>query len=381
MQENGLRQVTKRFPKLEKDAKTEVLVIGGGITGILCSYFLQQAGYESMIVEMDEVGSGASGASSGILYYGSGTNLVPAIQLWGKEAAQFVWKETADSIKDMAALIGKNNIDCIRKADGIMAANTIEQTKLLEEEKRELEKAGLKHNLLSSSDLRQFYIGQKFESGLHFYDTPQIYPALFAAELALKSNLKLFEYTKMETFKKENDSFVVNTSRGKINCGKIIFATNDFPVPPEKSLGLENHFKQESSVIIASQRLTRGQIEKFYPKEAIVWTMDENYDIVYPHEDRLILEIYRMVAIQEKLALYYPDFNFKQEAQWGSSWGRTSDWLPLAGEVQKGVFAACATGDQGSTIAYTIAKYVKDMVEGRKNRFLDLTDPKRFIDL
>ena len=130
MQENGLRQVTKRFPKLEKDAKTEVLVIGGGITGILCSYFLQQAGYESMIVEMDEVGSGASGASSGILYYGSGTNLVPAIQLWGKEAAQFVWKETADSIKDMAALIGKNNIDCIRKADGIMAANTIEQTKL-----------------------------------------------------------------------------------------------------------------------------------------------------------------------------------------------------------------------------------------------------------
>src|SRR3989338_6391324 len=112
MQENGLRQVTKRFPKLEKDAKTEVLVIGGGITGVLCSYFLQQAGHESMIVEMDEVGSGASGASSGILYYGSGTNLVPAIQLWGKEKAQLIWKETTENIKELSDFVQKENIEC-----------------------------------------------------------------------------------------------------------------------------------------------------------------------------------------------------------------------------------------------------------------------------
>ena len=75
---------------------------------------------------------------------------------------------------------------------------------------------------------------------------------------------------------------------------------------------------------------------------------------------------------------YYPEFDFKQELQWGSSWGRTSDWLPLAGEIQKNIFAAAATGDQGTTMGYTIAKHVVDMIEGKKNKFLEFTNPKRF---
>ena len=32
------------FPKLEKDLESDVLVIGGGICGILCAYYLQKSG-------------------------------------------------------------------------------------------------------------------------------------------------------------------------------------------------------------------------------------------------------------------------------------------------------------------------------------------------
>lgn len=32
------------FPTLEKDIRTQVLIIGGGMAGVLCAYFLQQAG-------------------------------------------------------------------------------------------------------------------------------------------------------------------------------------------------------------------------------------------------------------------------------------------------------------------------------------------------
>lgn len=380
MQENILRPVVKRFPQLKNDAKTEVLVVGGGITGVLCSYFLNKAGYETIVLEMDEVGSGASGASSGILYYGTGTNLVPAIDLWGRETAAYIWKETAKNVKELAALAEKNSLNCgLRRPGGIMVARTDEEVKFLEHEQAELAKIGIKHPPLSSTEVKQFYPAQAFKAGLHFHGCSQIYPALFAAELAGKTNLPLYEYTKMESVKHAKEGLIVKTPTAKISCSKIIFATNDFPVPPEKPLGIEKHFIQESSVIIASQKVARGQIKKIYPKETILWTMDKNYDIIYEHEGRFILELYRLERLAEKLAFYYPGFDFKQEAQWGSSWARVKDWLPLAGEFQPNIYTAMAMSDQGTTMGYTTAKHIVDMIEGRKNKYLELTDPKRLI--
>lgn len=39
------------FPTLEGGIKTDVLIIGGGITGILCAYFLQEKGMDYVLVE------------------------------------------------------------------------------------------------------------------------------------------------------------------------------------------------------------------------------------------------------------------------------------------------------------------------------------------
>ena len=51
---------TGPFPALRKDVKTDVLIIGGGICGILCAYFLQQKGVDCMLVEKAGVGSGVT---------------------------------------------------------------------------------------------------------------------------------------------------------------------------------------------------------------------------------------------------------------------------------------------------------------------------------
>ena len=44
------------FEALKTDAKTNVLIIGGGIAGILCAYMLKQAGIGYMLVEDDKQG-------------------------------------------------------------------------------------------------------------------------------------------------------------------------------------------------------------------------------------------------------------------------------------------------------------------------------------
>ena len=47
-----------KFDKLKGEVNTDVFIIGGGMCGILCAYFLQQAGVDYVLVEGDRIASG-----------------------------------------------------------------------------------------------------------------------------------------------------------------------------------------------------------------------------------------------------------------------------------------------------------------------------------
>ena len=47
-----------QFPRLQRDQKTDVLIIGGGLAGILCAYMLQKSGIDYMLVEAKRICSG-----------------------------------------------------------------------------------------------------------------------------------------------------------------------------------------------------------------------------------------------------------------------------------------------------------------------------------
>ena len=49
-----------RFPSQKDDIRTDVLVIGGGISGILTAYFLQQKGIDYVLVEKGRICSGTT---------------------------------------------------------------------------------------------------------------------------------------------------------------------------------------------------------------------------------------------------------------------------------------------------------------------------------
>ena len=46
------------FKILKGNIKTDVLIIGGGLCGILCAYLLQEAGVDCLLAEADTIGSG-----------------------------------------------------------------------------------------------------------------------------------------------------------------------------------------------------------------------------------------------------------------------------------------------------------------------------------
>jgi glycine/D-amino acid oxidase-like deaminating enzyme len=56
---------SKRYTRLSDDLKTDVVIAGGGITGLTCAYLLKKAGLKVVVLEKNSIGSGTTGRTTG----------------------------------------------------------------------------------------------------------------------------------------------------------------------------------------------------------------------------------------------------------------------------------------------------------------------------
>ncbi len=372
---NPLFPVKDQFPVLDKDISVDITVVGGGITGISCAFHLAKNGYKVAVLEEQEVGSGATGASSGILYYGTGTDLKKATELFGKEKAPMLWKESKLSIDTMEKIIENNSIECdLRKPGALMVAKNEDEGSFLEQELAALKDIGFEGDILQSEELKTYFTQKEFVAGLLQNNVSQIAPGLFAAGLAKTANLSVYNNSPLVNYKEEKDSVIIETPKAKVKSQKVVFATNRKPF-----FGLENYFFIENSVILASKRLSKEQIRDIWPEHKIIWTAEDKYDIIYEHDSRAILEFYYFKGARDKIKYYLPNFDFVQEYTWGDSWSKTNDWLPIMGKIKENIYAAIAMGDQGIVMGFTAGRKIVDLISGRQDDLLDMVSPKRFL--
>jgi gamma-glutamylputrescine oxidase len=346
--------------------------VGGGIAGMSCAFHLQNSGYRVAVIEKEEIGSAATGASSGILYYGSGGNFVEAIQRYGKANARTLWNETKIAIGDIVSLIEKHGIHCgFRHTGAIMVAKNAQEEVRIQRESAALRDIGMITEQLSSDRVQNSFKGTRFTAGLSFDVCCVIHPAQFTAELARKFNVPVYERSPMVSFEEEEGQVNLRSLRGSLRCDRLILATNLAPIH-----GLERRFAEETTVVLASRQVR--DVKKVWPEDKVIWTMEEKYDILYPLGERLALELYEARQIKRKLTQYYNGLNFEIEYRWGDSWSKTSDLLPIAGPLTKRVYAAVAMGDEGIVMGFTIGNRMALAFEGRDDPILTMTSPSRF---
>ena len=76
------------FSELKGDIKTDVLVIGGGIAGILTAYFLDRAGVDYILVEKERICSGTTHNTTGKITYQHGLIYHKILKSRGIETAK-----------------------------------------------------------------------------------------------------------------------------------------------------------------------------------------------------------------------------------------------------------------------------------------------------
>jgi glycine/D-amino acid oxidase-like deaminating enzyme/nitrite reductase/ring-hydroxylating ferredoxin subunit len=73
------------YPALQGDTRCDVLIVGGGITGLTLALLLARQGRKALVLEAREIGSGSTGNSTGNLYVTLSHGLAPVLSHWGRE--------------------------------------------------------------------------------------------------------------------------------------------------------------------------------------------------------------------------------------------------------------------------------------------------------
>src|SRR6266852_2039528 len=122
-------------------ARTDVLVIGGGITGMSLMHHLRARGTQSALVERAHIAAGASGRNAGFLLAGVADSYADAVRTYGRSRAREIWQMTLENHDLMIEAIAGQPVGYRRLGSATLASGEKEAA-LLEESAQLLSEDG-----------------------------------------------------------------------------------------------------------------------------------------------------------------------------------------------------------------------------------------------
>jgi glycine/D-amino acid oxidase-like deaminating enzyme len=225
--------------------KTDVLVIGGGIAGLMTAWYLAEDGAEVTLVEARDLGTQASGANAGSIHLQiQYPEFVAYGEAWARAYAPSL-RLLTESLKlwqDLPARVGED-LD-VKLAGGLVVATTDAQMRHIEAKARIEATEGVETVILGREDLARVApylsdaaIGAGFCAMEGKANPLRATPAIAAAaELA---GAAIFRDTTVTGITAEPGGYRVATNRGDINARRVVNAAGAAAGKIARMVGLD----------------------------------------------------------------------------------------------------------------------------------------------
>ena len=166
----------KSFPKLNNNIETDVLIIGGGITGILCAYELKKRNIKYVLVEKDKIGNSTTKKTTAFITAQHEILYQDLIANFGKDVAKQYLDINLKAIKWYEELATKYSFD-FRKCNSTLYSQR--DTNVILKEKEALETLGYKATLID-----KLPINLPINIGISFENQAQLHPLKLISEIS-----------------------------------------------------------------------------------------------------------------------------------------------------------------------------------------------------
>ena len=213
------------FKSLDKDIKADVCIVGAGIFGLTCGYYLSKQGFKVVLLDKNNIAEKVTGHTTAKIT--SQHNLIYKylIDSLGINQAKQYLEANEAAIKNIKTIIDNENINCdFEYQDSYVYTNDIAELKKLEAEQEALQELGFYSELVTSTPLPFKILG-----ALKFPNQAQFHPLKYAYGLAdkiIENSGEIYIDTPVYDIERKNDRFITYTENNKIESKYTILASH-----------------------------------------------------------------------------------------------------------------------------------------------------------
>lgn len=352
-----------RFSQLDADLHTDVLIIGGGITGLLCAWNFTRAGIDCVLIEENRLMQGVSGKTTAKLTSQHGLLYGKLLKKYGLEQARLYWQANQDAVAQLGALAKTADCDFSLENNYIYATAGTQQ---LESEMDAYDQLGIPARWEQALPLPFPVTG-----ALCFRDQGQFHPLKLAAHIA--KGLRIYEHTKALSFLGNR----VVTPKGVVTAENIIVATH-FPMLNKHGAYFLKLYQQRSYVIALENA---PQIDGMYldcaPNGLSIRSAGP-WLLLGGGGHRTGKQGLGWKLPESAAKKYYPQSN--TATRWATQDCMSLDGMPYIGSYSKAtpnLYVATGFQKWGMSSAMAAATILTDLIREKDNPYAALFSPSR----
>ena len=152
---NSLSEEEKnKFDKLEQNIKTDICIIGGGLTGLSTAYYLSKYKIRTVLIEKDEICRQTSGNSTAKITSQHGLIYKYLTDSKGKDFARKYYEANEEAIRNIKGIIDKENIDCdFEYQPAYVYTQSVQDVQKIKDEVEAVNNFGGKAELIQSPEI------------------------------------------------------------------------------------------------------------------------------------------------------------------------------------------------------------------------------------
>ncbi|PMR78802.1 NAD(P)/FAD-dependent oxidoreductase [Billgrantia endophytica] len=368
---------------LEGERRTDVCVIGGGITGCSAALHLAERGYSVVLLESRTLGFGASGRSGGQILPGLGTDIATVERALGRERAREIWQMSREAVRLTTGLIERHDIPCDLAWGYLHAAVKPRHVRELLDFRDRMARdygyeslAWLEGGALRDHVVTDAYRGALYESeGGHLHSLNY---TLGLARAAQRAGVTIHENTAAHSIRHGQPARVV-TGSGCVTADYVVVAANAYlgRLVPE----LDGRIMRAANYMVATEPLNEARVAQVLPRNdaladanlvldyyrlsadrRLIYGGEVSYDGREPRglRARMDAKIARLFPVLEGVRIDY---------RWGGDVAITLNRAPDFGRLGHNLYYAQGYSGHGMALAGLAGRLMSDAIAGQSERF------------
>jgi gamma-glutamylputrescine oxidase len=330
-----------------KETKYDIAIVGGGVAGISCAYWLAKYGKKVLVIDKNKIGQGASGRNAGFLTGGSIGYFYYLFKTFGEEEALKKWSFTTNNVQLFKSELDLNECDFIQKGTISLYEKEDEINELLEAA-----------YLLQENEFDVEITNEYFnKTGIHIKTDGMYDPVKVLKMVYNKIKDKVDFLVEEEVISVASNS--LKTKNYEVSADKIVLATNfaltqflDLPITPQRSqiayYECDNSKIDDLNFFIPQNRIYFRK----YDKGIIIGGL-RTLDAQIENTDVIALNSKIQSALKVQCEELFGES--KLIHAWAGIMGFTHDEQPLLGEKNNIYYLGGFSG-HGNGYAFTMAR-------------------------